>query len=558
MFSKAFKRIISVTMIFSMIVTITACSDKEEKSSKKSTKNSKNVQPCDYEQSLFDTSKVHNIDITLSDDDWSDLKANPLNKTKYEADITIDGETVNKVSFSTKGNTSLSFVASSDSDRYSFKVNFGKYVEGQTYQGLNKLNLNNIYADATYMKDYICYQIFREASVNAPLVSYVWLTVNGNEQGLYIAVEDISESYLNRTEDGEGELYKPETDNLANMNEKKNTNNKDNNGNNNDNNRGDFNPGNMPQGGFQPGNMPEMPEGGFQPGNMPEMPEGFDPGNMPERPEGDFDPGEMPNMPGGGFGGNANGADLAYSDDKIESYSDIFENAVTDVTDEDNSQVIAALKGLSEGKNLEDYIDVDEVISYFVAHNFVLNYDSYTGNMLHNYFLYLNDGKLSMLPWDYNLSFGGFEANSDTTSLVNTGIDTPLSGSSEESRPMWQWISSNEEYLNKYHEVYNKLITDYFESGRFTEEIEAVYNMIKPYVEKDSTAFYSADEFEKAYDTLKNIISLRASSIRKQLNNELSTKTDEQDSSQKVDVSAYKASDMGTHGGGKGQDFKKN
>ncbi len=77
------------------------------------------------------------LHITLSDDDWSDLKANPLNKTKYEADITIDGETVNKVSFSTKGNTSLSFVASSDSDRYSFKVNFGKYVEGQILFAVN-------------------------------------------------------------------------------------------------------------------------------------------------------------------------------------------------------------------------------------------------------------------------------------------------------------------------------------------------------------------------------------------------------------------------------------
>ena len=68
----------------------------------------------------------------------------------------IDGEKINDVSFATKGNTSLTSVASDkDSDRYSFKVNFGKYVDGQTYYGLDKLNLNNIYADATYMKDYL-------------------------------------------------------------------------------------------------------------------------------------------------------------------------------------------------------------------------------------------------------------------------------------------------------------------------------------------------------------------------------------------------------------------
>lgn len=75
--------------------------------------------------------------------------------------------------------------------------------------------------------------------------------------------------------------------------------------------------------------------------------------------------------------------------------------------------------------------------------------------MLHNYYLYENDGKLSMLPWDYNLAFGAFAGggekggSSGATSLVNTGIDTPLSGSQESDRPMWSWIASSEEYLEQ-------------------------------------------------------------------------------------------------------------
>ena len=163
-----------------------------------------------YAERLFDASRVHEIDISIEGSDWEDLKANPLLKTKYRVSITIDGETVNDVSFSTKGNTSLSSIAmNSQSDRYSFKVNFGKYVKGQTYRGLNKLNLNNIYADATYMKDYLSYEISRRAGVNAPLTSYVWLTVNGEAHGLYIAIEDL--------ENGEGELYKPESDRLDNI-----------------------------------------------------------------------------------------------------------------------------------------------------------------------------------------------------------------------------------------------------------------------------------------------------------------------------------------------------
>lgn len=69
---------------------------------------------------------------------------------------------------------------------------------------------------------------------------------------------------------------------------------------------------------------------------------------------------------------------------------------------------VFSLKALSTGEDLKDYLDTDEIISYFTVHNFVLNYDSYTGNMLHNYYLYENDGEHAMLPWDYNLSFGAF------------------------------------------------------------------------------------------------------------------------------------------------------
>ena len=483
-----------------------------------------------YETTLFDTSLVHTIDITISEDDWADLLENPTEKTKYEVDITIDGETVEDVSFATKGNTSLSSVATSDSDRYSFKVNFGKYVDGQTYYGLDKLNLNNLYADATYMKDYLSYELFREAGVDSALCSYVWLTINGEDYGLYLAVEDISDSYLERTADGEGELYKPETEHLANMG-----------------NAGGMG-GEMPEG-MTEGERPEMPDGATE-GERPEMPEGMQDGERPEMPEG-MTEGERPEgMQGGGPGEESSGADLVYTDDEISSYSDIFDNAETEVTEEDEQRVIAALKALSEGKDLEEYLDTDEIISYFVAHNFVLNYDSYTGNMLHNYYLYENDGELSILPWDYNLSFGAFsgggkDGGADATSLINTGIDSPLSGASEKDRPMWSWITSSEEYLQKYHEAFEKLISEYFESGEFEKEIDALYEMLLPYIEKDPTAFYTAEEFTTAYETLKETCMLRAQSIRLQLDGKLSTVSNEQDAESQVDASSISIKAMG-------------
>ena len=45
-----------------------------------------------YAGKLFDESYVHRIDITLSDGDWAGLLADPASKTKYQADVVIDGD----------------------------------------------------------------------------------------------------------------------------------------------------------------------------------------------------------------------------------------------------------------------------------------------------------------------------------------------------------------------------------------------------------------------------------------------------------------------------------
>ena len=497
-----------------------------------------------YVTKLFDTSYVHTIDIEISEEDWADLLENPTDKTKYEVNVVIDGEEIEDVSFATKGNTSLSSIASDDTtDRYSFKINFGKFVEGQTYYGLDKLNLNNIYSDATYSKDYLSYMLFNYMGVDSSLASFIYVTINGEDWGLYLAVEDVSDSFLERTDNSDGDLYKPETSSLDNVG------------------MGDMK---MPEG-MEYGEMPQMPEG-MENGERPEMPEGTD-GEKPdfangEMPEG-FEPGEGGGPGGnggpGGFGSDDSGASLKYTDSETDSYSDIFDNAETDVTEEDQERLIEALKNLSEG-NIEESVNIDSVIDYFVIHNFVMNYDSYTGNMLHNYYLYEEDGILQMIPWDYNLAFGAFmnqggghdnenSDSSDATEIVNYGIDSPLSGAEESDRPMWAWIAENEEYLEQYHEEFEKLVS-YITSEEFTAELNRIYEMIYPYVEKDATAFYTTDEFNTAFETLKSFIALRAESIQKQLSGELSTVTDEQDESARVDASSITISDMGTQGGG--------
>ena len=477
--------VISFTLVLLMLCfLLTGCSQNTvpEGEPESETKASADTVPEeDYAHTLFQTDFVHQIDIRIAEEDWNDLLADPVSKTKYHADIVIDGEEIKDVSFAAKGNSSLYFVAyMGDTSRYSFRVNFGKFVKGQTYHGLDTLSLNNSFSDATLMRDYVCYEVFRQAGVPAPLTSYVWLTVNGKDNGLYQAVEDEKRSFLAREYNGEGVIYKPESqDTDLTM---------------------------------------DMIEDIIQNGLPPEEPRG---------------------------------CDLVYTDDDPESYPDIFENAETDADDEDTLAVIAALKNLSEGTNLNDSLDIDKILRFFAAHNFVLNYDSYTGPMPHNVAMYENNGRLSLIPWDYNLSFGtyipglGSDVLNDATDILNRGIDSPLVGTTAESRPMWKWIAEDESYQNEYHQAMDALLTDYFESGEFEQQFNTMYELLLPYVEKDPTAFYSPDQFKSGCEVLKEFCLRRAESVRKQLNGELSSFSEKQDDKEKVDASDLHILDMG-------------
>lgn len=192
-----------------------------------------------------------------------------------------------------------------------------------------------------------------------------------------------------------------------------------------------------PDGDFAGGQNMQRPDGDSSDGQKMEPPTGTESdGQKMQRPDGDM--GDKQGGPGGGMG--SDDVSLIYSDDEYSSYSNIFDNAKTDITDADKERLIASLKSLNENSDIGDVVNVDEVIQYFVVHNFVCNFDSYTGSMIHNYYLYEEDGQLSMILWDYNLAFGGFSAggggSDSATQMVNYAIDTPVSGGTVDSRPM--------------------------------------------------------------------------------------------------------------------------
>ena len=517
-----------------------------------------------YETRLFDQSRVHTIDIVM--DNWDAFLESATMEEYAACHLIIDGESYRNVAIHGKGNTSLSSVKSYGNNRYSFKIEFDHYQTGMTYHGLDKLSLNNLIQDNTYMKDYFAYTLMNKMGVAAPLCSFVQINVNGAPWGLYLAVEGVEDSFLQRNYGKNyGELYKPDSLSFGGG-------------------RGNGRDFDMDEiagqfglsfdgesSGMPSFTMPDMSSGNPFGGQMPDM-SGGNPfgGQMPDMSGVPFG-GQMPDMSSfpqmptggeisdednaadgnksrskggfggfGGFGMGSNDVKLVYTDDDPDSYTNIFNNAKTDVTAADQARLIASLKALGEGDT--SVVDTDAVIRYMAVHNFLCNDDSYTGMMVHNYYLYEEDGVLSMIPWDYNLAYGGFSGGSNGTSTVNTAISRLVSMGNDSDRPMAGWITASEEYTAQYFAAYQEFMSSVFDNGWFAAEIDRVTAMITPYVQSDPTAFCTYEEFQTGAATLKSFCLLRAQSVNLQLNGEDAN----------VDASDLVISTMGSMGRGMG------
>lgn len=543
-FNKIVSILISIAVIFSLIIIVLP----------KSSTSTTYIEQPNYVTTIFDDDKIIEINIEMDETAWQEMLDNASAEEYTAANITVNGTTYNNVAIRPKGNSSLSEIVMDDTtDRYSFKIKFDEYVDGQTLDGLSKLVLNNNISDTTYMKEYLSYKLLDSLGVPTPECAYAHITVNGEEWGLYLAVEPIEEEFIARNYGStDGNLYKPESDSVA-VGENKNN---DDAGNN----KPDFNPTEVNQSQDTSSDSQMPPDiNNRDSSNQMQMPSDMSNGDSSSESKSadstsdtsNKTPSNMPNglgggMMGGAMGGNSNGADLVWNGDDISNYSAIFDNAIFKSTDSDDyTKILDMIEHLDSMEDIESYLDVDEVLRYFAANTFLVNLDSYVSNMNHNYYLYENDGVVSILPWDYNLSFAGFQAGS-ASNAINFPIDSPVSNSLEDN-PLIANLLEVDEYKNLYHQYLDEIVNNFINNGTYETLITKTDALISDYVKNDATAFYTFDEYEDAVSNLLTFGYDRATSIAAQLDGtQPSTTTGTIETT--VDLTA-----MGQQGGGGGK-----
>jgi hypothetical protein len=79
-----------------------------------------------------------------------------------------------------------------------FKIKFDEFVDGQTFDGLEKMTLNNMVQDPSMVHETLAYEAFRALGVPAPHTGFTYLRVNGQSFGLHLNVETLDKVALEK------------------------------------------------------------------------------------------------------------------------------------------------------------------------------------------------------------------------------------------------------------------------------------------------------------------------------------------------------------------------
>lgn len=409
-------------------------------------------------ETIFPKDKVIDVKITLDEADFQDMLDNASLEEYKTASVEYNGVTLHNVGIRTKGNLSLrSVVQMQDSDRYSFKLSFDEYVDSQTLAGISKINLNNNYSDASYMREFLTYELAEEMGLPTPGHSYVNVYVNGKLWGFYLAVEQVGAAYLERNfGNSYGALYK----------------------------------------------------------------------------------GEMTGV----------GSDLTWLGEDISSYTGLAQKSKSSNGD----ILIDMLDELNNGTDYESVLNVDNVLKYIALNAATNNMDSYLGSNKQNYYLYEDDGIFNVLPWDYNMAFGGMGGMGGMGGGMNRGgggnnavgqaagnadaagaagqqqtapqaasgasvlIDEPTQGAVAE-RPLIAKLLAVDEYKERYHAILQEISEGFLSEANFNAKVDELAAKISAYVEKDPTSFYTYDQYLQGVEQLKTVNATMIASVTQQL-----------------------------------------
>lgn len=160
----------------------------------------------DAAAALFADSRIHTLRLELPPGSLTALKQN---SREYVRGTLSDGTLVLRdVGVRLKGHSSFQTL----DKKPAMTVKFNEFVSKQEFHGMTKVSLNNSAQDASYVRELLATELYRDAGIPACRVTHVRVQLNGRDLGYYILAEAINKNFLKREfGSAAGNLYEGET-----------------------------------------------------------------------------------------------------------------------------------------------------------------------------------------------------------------------------------------------------------------------------------------------------------------------------------------------------------
>ncbi|MFN0036323.1 MAG: CotH kinase family protein [Saprospiraceae bacterium] len=160
-------------------------------------------------QNLYDPAVVQEIKITFFQSSWDakldSLKAMDNGDYLLAQSVEINGQVFDSVGVKYKGNSSYSL--NNAKNPLHVELNFVK--QGQNYNGVKDIKLGNGFADPTFVREPLSYEIARKY-MDAPRANHAKVWINGTYWGVYGNVESVNKQFLRNHyyTDGDNPFFK--------------------------------------------------------------------------------------------------------------------------------------------------------------------------------------------------------------------------------------------------------------------------------------------------------------------------------------------------------------
>ena len=153
-------------------------------------------------EDLFSPDSVQEIRLWVNSRDLATLRAHTELNTWYPADLNWRGIKVRNVGIRSRGQGSRNPI------KPGFRVDMAHYTTGQTFVGLSTIILDNIWQDASQLRERLAFTMFEKMGLPAPRESFCRLFINNEYQGLYAITEEIDGNFTKRvTGESDGTVF---------------------------------------------------------------------------------------------------------------------------------------------------------------------------------------------------------------------------------------------------------------------------------------------------------------------------------------------------------------